>query len=202
MQDGDGAAPSIFLAQQDQKLQKLLSWYGQLDRTLSDDLTQGIQGIVGKVSDVCESVLVETNRCFGRERETSLLRVSTDRKPRLLAHSRASATCFPRNARIPSISLLKPTASSFHHSRFHSWAYSSATHCGVCREISLPVSNDQRELRECVLFPTPPVSWTCSFFQCLAQPFVRCTSAAFQSLFEAPARPDASRVLTALGMEY
>ena len=56
----------------------------------------------------------------------------------------------------------------------------------VCREISLPVSDDQRELRECVLFPTPPVGWTCTTLQCLAQPFVRCTSAAFQPFLEHP----------------
>ena len=46
-----------------------------LTKTLSDDLTQGIQGIVGEDCDFCENVLVENDRCFGweRERETSLV---------------------------------------------------------------------------------------------------------------------------------
>ena len=47
----------------------------------------------------------------GKERQA--LRISTARKPRLLAHTRASATCFSRNERLLSISLLKPMASSF-----------------------------------------------------------------------------------------
>ena len=46
-----------------------MSWYGQLDETLSADLTQGIQGIVGEDCDFYENVLVETDRCFGWERE-------------------------------------------------------------------------------------------------------------------------------------
>ena len=48
----------------------------------------------------------------GKERQA--LRTSSARKPRLLAHTRASATCFSRKARIMFISLTKPMASSLH----------------------------------------------------------------------------------------
>ena len=114
------------------------------------------------------------------------LRMSTARKPRLLAHTRASATCFSRNARILPVSLLKPMASSLSPLAFPVLSVQFRNTLRVCRDISLPVPDDQRELRECVLFPTQPVGWTCPTFQCLAQPLVRCTSATLQPFLKRP----------------
>ena len=65
----------------------------------------------------------------GKERQA--LRISTARKTRLLAHTHAPLRhVFHAMLVYCPLLSLKPTASSFPHSRFHSWAYSSATHCG------------------------------------------------------------------------
>ena len=117
----------------------------------------------------------------GKERQ--VLRISTARKPRLLAHTSFCDVFFTQCtyavyffAETDGVFVL-PLTFPFLSVQFRNTLR-------VCREISLPVSNDQRELRECVLFPTPPVGWACPSFQCLAQPLVRCTSAAFQPFLE------------------
>ena len=38
----------------------------------------------------------------------------------------------------------------------------------VGREVALVVANDQRQIRECIFFPTPPVGRACASFQRLA----------------------------------
>ena len=116
MQDGDGSAPSIFLAQTRPKLQKGLSWHGQLDKTLSDDHTQRIQCNVGNECDVCENVLVKTDRCFGWERERNLANIISSKTGAAAPHT-SSCDMFSHRTRTLFISLTKPMASSSHHSR-------------------------------------------------------------------------------------
>ena len=38
----------------------------------------------------------------------------------------------------------------------------------VGREVALVVTDDQRQIRECIFFPTPPVGLACASFQRLA----------------------------------
>ena len=35
----------------------------------------------------------------------------------------------------------------------------------VGREVALVVTDDQRQIRECIFFPTPSVGWACASFQ-------------------------------------
>ena len=54
----------------------------------------------------------------------------------------------------------------------------------VGREVALVVTDDQRQIRECIFFPTPSVGWACASLQRLASPFVCCTSAVLKSFLE------------------
>ena len=117
----------------------------------------------------------------GKERHALhiyFLKKISAREARLFAHAPASSTCASRSARM--LSLLNPIVPSPLHSRFPFQGVILRHTLQVRREIPLTVPDNQRQLGECFLF----VGRTCSFFQSLAQPFVRCTSAAFQPLLE------------------
>ena len=73
----------------------------------------------------------------------------------------------------------------------------------VCREVSLTVSDDQRELGECVLFPTPPVGWTCtSLLPVLGIDICALHVCYILALFGAYAQTVASLVPIALRIEH
>ena len=70
-------------------------WYCQLDKTLSDDLAQRIQGVVRDECDVCECVLIETDRRLGRERETSFANIFGPQiQIAMLLTQSSNAACF------------------------------------------------------------------------------------------------------------
>ena len=116
------------------------------------DLTQGIQGIVWEECDVCENVVVEAR---------SLLWMGKRDKP-CEYHQLVNRDCWPthellrhvfsRKARTLFISLTKPMASSLHPLTFPLVSVQFRHTLRVCREVSLTVSDDQRELGECVIY--------------------------------------------------
>ena len=101
-------------------------------------------------------MLVETDRCFGWERETSF----------------ADTCCTQIQIPCPLMSLsdvldskITNTASFFVKTTFVHIAPLTFPFLGIVlshtlrvgREMTLVVTNDQRQIRECILFPTPPV---------------------------------------------
>ena len=118
---------------------------------------------------------MSVNACWSRPiavldgNERQAVRTFSARKSRLPAHSRGSPKCISRNARMLLISLLKTYCVFAAPLTFPLMGVKFRQTLRVRREFSL--------LRECTLFPAPPVGWACSSFQCLTQPFVCCTSA-------------------------
>ena len=80
----------------------------------------------------------------GKERQA--LRISSARKPWLLAHTRASATCFSHKTRFLFMSLTIPMSSSSLSVQFR---YTLR----VCREVSLTVFDDERDSVSASSFP-------------------------------------------------
>ena len=114
-------------------------------------------------------------------------RTSSARRSRPFAHALVSSTCASRAERMLLIFLLNPTVSSQPHSRFHSGGVIHRYTLRISRERSLTVPDHQRYVRKCIFFSAPPVGRTCSSVECLAQPFVWCSSTAFQPFLGASA---------------
>ena len=102
----------------------------------------------------------------GKERQALRIRVAL--KSRFLAHSWASATCLIRRSRILLVSLSKPILVLIAPLTFPFFGIVLGHTLRVGREVALVVTDDQRQIRECIFFPTPSVGWACASFQRLA----------------------------------
>ena len=136
----------------------------------------------------------------GKERQA--LRISSARKPRLPAHARASATCFSRKARRLLIFFDETDGVFASPLTFPLVSVQFRHTLRVCREVSLTVSDDQRELGGVLLLSHTTCGLDLPLLPMLGTAICALHVSYIQAPFGAHAQTIASLVPIAFGIEH